>query len=159
MGNDFKISPEDFPTLLLSLKKSNHYEYLKYSIYNIQAQFTKENSLLIPIENEYIYGKIPYEQDGYSRYELTRINTLYKYMRIEFSSNYDKIDFTLNYHKSIESAINYYKNNTNFVKSEFYNGKTEIIIELKDDNIIRVYLSVFNTENSHVNKEKKYNWF
>ena len=105
--------------------------------------------------NEYIYGKIPYEQDGYSRYELTRINTLYKYMRIEFSSNYDKIDFALNYHKSIESAINYYKNNTNFVKSEFYNGKTEIIIELKDDNIISVYLSVFNTENSHVNKEKK----
>ena len=105
--------------------------------------------------NEYIYGKIPYEQNGYSRYELTRINTLYKYMRIEFSSNYDKIDFALNYHKSVESAINYYKNNTNFVKNEFYNGKTEIIIELKDDSIISVYLSVFNTENSHLNKEKK----
>ena len=105
--------------------------------------------------NEYIYGKIPYEQKGYSRYELTRINTLYKYMRIEFSSNSYKINFALNYHKSDDSDIDYYKNNTDFIKNEFYNGKTEIIIELIDDDIKSLYLSVFNIQKSHENKEKK----
>jgi hypothetical protein len=48
-----------------------------------------------------------------------------------------------------------YKNKTEFKKKEFYNGKTEIIIELKDDDIKSVYLSVFNIQNSHVNKEQK----
>jgi hypothetical protein len=76
-------------------------------------------------------------------------------MRIEFGSNSDKIDFALNYHKSNDSDIDYYKNKTNFLKNEYYNGKTEIIIELISDDIKSVYLSVFNIENSHLNKEKK----
>ena len=75
-------------------------------------------------------------------------------MRIEFASNSDKINFALNLHNSNED-IDYYKNNTEFIYNEFYNGKYILIIEFKDNNVKSVYLSVFNIQNNHINKEKK----
>lgn len=76
-------------------------------------------------------------------------------MRIEFSSNYDKINFALNYHKETDSNnIDYYNNKTEFLKTEFYNGKSIVILEFKEDDIKGVYLSVFNTNNDHLHNEK-----
>ena len=96
--------------------------------------------------NKYKNGKIPYEQNGYIRYELSRINALYIFMRIEFSAHYEKIYFSLNLHKLNDdiSKIDFYKNNTDVIYNEFYNGKNVLIIQFTSDDIKSVYLSIFN---------------
>ena len=107
--------------------------------------------------NKYINGKIPYGQNGYSRYELNRINSFYSFMRIEFSTNSDKINFALNSHKLNDDidTLDFYKNNTDFISHDFYNGKSVIIVQFPSDDIKSIYLSVFTTESSHINKDQK----
>ena len=106
--------------------------------------------------NKYIYGKIPYGQNGYIRYELSRIKSIFKFMRIEFSSNYDSIAYTLNSYKIGDniSSIDFYQSNIQFSENK-YNGKSVIIIEFTDDEISSIFLSVFNNNNvDHINNEK-----
>ena len=107
-------------------------------------------------KSKYIYGKIPVQKNVYNRYELSRINSFYKFMRIEFSSNYKNIAFTLNTFKMGEdtSKIDFYKSNINY-KNEIYNGKTVLVIELTSDEIKSIFLSVFNTQNNHDNDQKQ----
>ena len=78
-------------------------------------------------------------------------------MRIEFSTNYDKIHFALNSFKLGDdiSKIDFYNSNIEFTKED-YNGKTVILIEIKDNEIKNIYLSIFNTDNSdHINNQKQ----
>ena len=119
--------------------------------------FPANNDGFVAEMDKYIYGKIPFEQKGYIRYELNRISSLYKFLRIEFSANYDKINFALNSFKLGDdiSKIDFYNSNIEFTK-ENYNGKTVIIIEIKDNEIKNIYLSIFNTDNSdHLNNQKQ----
>ena len=150
---DYKIDGNNY--LYIIIKKGNNNNQI-YTEATLESNvLPSNNDGYYSKMNEYIYGKIPYNQKGYSRYELTRINSLYKYIRIEFSSNYDKINFALNYHKTTDSDnIDYYNNKTEFLKSEFYNGKSIVILEFKEDDIKGVYLSVFNTNNDHLHNEK-----
>ncbi len=150
---DYKIEGNNY--LYIIIKKGNDNNQI-YTEATLESNvLPSNNDGYYSKMNEYIYGKIPYNQKGYSRYELTRINSLYKYMRIEFSSNYDKINFALNYHKETDSNnIDYYNNKTEFLKTEFYNGKSIVILEFKEDDIKGVYLSVFNTNNDHLHNEK-----
>ena len=150
--NKYEINGNNY--LYINITKGNNNNQIYTETYIECNVFPSNNDGFYSDLNKYIYGKIPYDQNGYNRYELTRINSLYKYMRIEFASNSDKINFALNLHNSNED-IDYYKNNTEFIYNEFYNGKYILIIEFKDNNVKSVYLSVFNTQNNHINKEKK----
>ena len=104
--------------------------------------------------NKFIYGKIPFGQKGYSRYELSRINSLYKFMKIEFSVNYDQINYAINSFKLGDdiSKIDFYNSNIEFNK-ENYNGKTIITIEFKDTSIKNIYLSIFINKNTNTEKQ------
>ena len=147
---------------------NNNYLYITISKgqnnKKIYTEATMECSILpsdndgyYPEMNKYINGKIPYEQDGYSRYELTRINSLYEFMRIEFAANFDKVNFALNSHRLNDdiNKIDFYKNNTDFISHDYYNGKSVIVVNFPSDDIKSVYLSVFTTQNSHKNLEQK----
>ena len=152
--NDYNINGNNY--LYINITKGNNNKI--YTEATIECNIFPSNHDGYYIDmNKYINGKIPYEQNGYIRYELSRINGLYNYMRFEFSANYEKIDFSLNLHKLNDdiSKIDFYKNNTDFIYNEFYNGKIVLIIQFTSDDIKSVYLSIFNTEHSHVNKEKK----
>ena len=153
--NNYKVDGNNY--LYINITKGNNNNKI-YTETKIECNvFPSNNEGYFSTMNAYINGKIPYEQKGYIRYELKRINSMYKYMRIEFAANSEKIDFSLNNFKSLEdiNKINFYKNNTDFVSNEFYNGKAVIIIKLNEDDIKGVYLSVFNVQNSHINNEKK----
>ena len=153
--NDYNINGNNY--LYINITKGNNNNKI-YTEATMECNiFPSNNDGYYINMNKYINGKIPYEQNGYSRYELSRINSLYNYMRIEFSANYAKIDFSLNLHKLNDdiSKIDFYKNNTDFIFKEFYNGKNVLIIQFTSDEIKSVYLSIFSREHSHVNKEKK----
>ena len=152
--NNYKVNGNNY--LYINITKGNNNKiYTEASMAcNI---FPSNNEGYYSSMNIYINGKIPYEQKGYIRYELNRINSFYKYMKIEFSANSEKIEFALNIFKGGEDIdkIDFYKNNTDFVNNDFYNGKTVIILKFDEDDIKGVYLSVFNIKNSHINNEKK----
>lgn len=154
--NDYNISGNNY--LYINITKGNNNNKI-YTEATMECNIFPSNHDGYYIDmNKYKNGKIPYEQNGYIRYELSRINALYNYMRIEFSANYEKIYFSLNLHKLNDdiSKIDFYKNNTDFIYNEFYNGKNVLIIQFTSDDIKNVYLSIFNKEYPHVNKEKNY---
>ena len=164
--NLFKI--QFTPEIIKNYSVEGHnYIYLKINKNNTNTNQYSESSMIIDIlpsnddgviveKNKYIYGKIPFKQDGYSRYELSRINSNYKFMRIEFSANYENINFALNSYKLGDdiSKIDFYKNNIEF-KNESYYGKTIVTIEFQNKDIKSIYLSVFNIDNNHNNNESK----
>ena len=97
--------------------EGNNYIYIKINKGNSNnmefQEITMEISVLpsnntgyIVEKGKYVYGQIPLNQKGYNRYELSRINKFYNYMRIEFSSNSNDIDFTLNSFKFGEDIKN-----------------------------------------------------
>ena len=54
---NFNISEKDFPTLYLYIGRKNKSEEIINNNFNIQAQFTRMNNLVIPNENIFYYGK------------------------------------------------------------------------------------------------------
>ena len=141
--------------------EGNNYIYIKINkSYTMEfEEVTMEISVLpsnntgyIVEKSKYVYGQIPKNQKSYNRYELSRINKYYKYMRIEFSSNSNNINFTLNSFKFSEDIknINFNQNNIDFTP-KINNGKTVAIINFKDDEIISIFLSVFYTSNNEDN--------
>ena len=151
----YNVQGNNYIYVQIDKNKNTNAEYSESSMeINI---FPANNDGFVAEMDKYIYGKIPFEQKGYIRYELNRISSLYKFMRIEFSANYDKINFSLNSFKFGDdiSKIDFYNSNIEFTK-ENYNGKTVIIIEIKDNEIKNIYLSIFNTDNSdHLNNQKQ----
>ena len=79
-----RVEPEDYPTLLLYVGKSAAYKDKKYETFNAEAQFTRINSLVIPVEKVYNYGKFEGKKTHY--YKL-KINKNKKIMKIVLSFN------------------------------------------------------------------------
>ena len=151
----YNVQGDNYIYVKIDKNQNTNSEYSESSMeINI---FPSNNDGFVAEMDKYIYGKIPFEQKGYIRYELNRISSLYKFMRIEFSANYDKINFALNSFKLGDdiSKIDFYNSNIEFTKED-YNGKTVILIEIKDNEIKNIYLSIFNTDNSdHINNQKQ----
>ena len=150
---NYNVEGDNYIYVQIDKNSKSNLEYSESSM-EISA-IPSNNDGFVTEMNKYIYGKIPFQQYGYSRYELSRINSLYKFMKIEFSANNDKINFAVNSFKLGDdiSAINFYASNIEFSK-ESYNGKTIIIIEFKDPQIKNIFLSIFISANS-VNNEQK----
>ena len=101
------------------------------------TQFTKENSLLIPIENEYIYGK--YEGPLVHYYRL-KVNKKKEIMKIILSFNSDRLNWAINNQASTNNSTNYAIN----TKKE----RGKIIITLNTKNEDSIYLNIFNYDNN-----------
>lgn len=150
---DFKI--ENVSYLFIMISKSNKNKKI-YNDISLDCVFlpSNKNGYYASI-NKYIEGKLPYNYEGYIRYELNRLESKNKYMRIEFSTNTDKISYAINYNKNINENLDFYKNNTNFDSSEFKDGKSVIILNFDNDDILSVYLTIFNKDNQqHKNNDK-----
>ena len=131
---DFKIDPKDYPTLLLFLGKSNAYEDKVYKTFDVEAQFTRTNSLVIPNEKVYNYGKF---NGLITQYYKLRKDTVKKIMKIVISFNGDLLTF------SIGDRSNPYNQTEKFTnKTEIGKGKILITIE-PPENMDFIYLNVY----------------
>ena len=131
---DFKIDPKDYPTLLLFLGKSNAYEDKVYKTFDVEAQFTRTNSLVVPNEKVYNYGKF---NGLITQYYKLRKDTVKKIMKIVISFNSDLLTF------SIGDRSNPYNQTEKFTnKTEIGKGKILITIE-PPENMDFVYLNVY----------------
>ena len=86
------INPKDLPTLLLFLGKSVDHEDKKYQTFNVEAQFTRVNSKVIPIEKVYNYGKY---HGLVSQYYKLRNDKTKKMIKIVLSFNSDLLAWTI----------------------------------------------------------------
>ena len=131
---DFKIDPNDYPTLLLFLGKSNAYEDKVYKTFDVEAQFTRTNSLVVPNEKVYNYGKF---NGLITQYYKLRKDTVKKIMKIVISFNGDLLTF------SIGDRSNPYNQTEKFTnKTEIGKGKILITIE-PPENMDFIYLNVY----------------
>ena len=154
---DFNI--KNISYLYIMISKSNKNKKI-YNDISLDCVFlpSNKNGYYASV-NKYIEGKLPYNHEGYIRYELNRLESKNKFMRIEFSTNTDKIAYAINYNKNNNENLDFYKNNTNFDSSEFKDGKSVIILKIDNDDITSVYLTIFNNENQqHKNYDKLSNF-
>ena len=137
---DFKIDPKDYPTLLLFLGKSNAYEDKVYKTFDVEAQFTRTNSLVVPNEKVYNYGKF---NGLITQYYKLRKDTVKKIMKIVISFNGDLLTF------SIGDRSNPYNQTEKFTnKTEIGKGKILITIE-PPENMDFIYLNVYKKSTFH----------
>ena len=150
---EFNINSINYIYIIITKSSNNKKIYNDVSL-DVIVLPSNKNGYYAPI-NKYIEGKIPFNYEGYIRYELNRIETKNKYIRIEFGTNTDKISYAINFNKNNNENINFYKNSTSFDFSEYKDGKSVIILKMDTDDIISIYLSIFNNENEqHKNNEK-----
>ena len=130
---DFKIDPKDYPTLLLYLGKSIAYQDKKYPTFNVEAQFTRTNSLVIPVEKIYNYGKF---NGLITQYYKLRNDKTKGIMKIVLSFNSEELTW----------AIGDRSSHFNTTKYDFETkvAKGKILLTLKPPNDVDfVYLNVF----------------
>ena len=126
-----KIKPEDYPTLLVYIAKNPEYEEKKYQTFNVEAQLFRTNSLVIPVEKVYNYGKYNGMLPQYYRLR----NDKKGIMKIVLSFNSDVLSYSIG---DIGGRDNTYENTTLVGK-----GKTLITIKPGDNDF--VFLNIFKT--------------
>ena len=131
---DFKIDPKDYPTLLLYLGKSNDYEDKVYKNFDMEAQFTKTNSLVVPVEKVYNYGKF---NGLLTQYYKLRNDKNKRMMKIVISFNSDLLTFSIGDRSNPRNATDKFSN-----KTEIGKGKLLITIEPPED-MDFVFLNVY----------------
>jgi len=118
----------------LFLGKSNAYEDKVYKTFDVEAQFTRTNSLVVPNEKVYNYGKF---NGLITQYYKLRKDTVKKIMKIVISFNGDLLTF------SIGDRSNPYNQTEKFTnKTEIGKGKILITIE-PPENMDFIYLNVY----------------
>ena len=149
--SNFNIKPEDNPTLYLSIEENENIPSQKYSKFNIEAQFSKINSGIVPVERIFNYGRFGGANLNY--YKL-KVNTKKKFMIIEISFNSPFLDFSIN-----ERVI---RTNHSQLISSAVKERGKIIVTLKNQETIQyVSLNIFkkqgvNEESSLFNYVFKY---
>ena len=135
---NFNIKLEDNPTLYLALEKSEN-SNIKYSKFNLEAQFTKVNGALIPVEKTFNYGR---HNMYYTNYYRLRKDKNKKYMALELAFNSGYLNFALN------QAITRYNMSDLIVKTEKARGKIFLLLDCKLSNAEFIYLNFFRKEKS-----------
>ena len=138
---DFNIKPEDNPTLYLSLDKSKRAASIKYEKFNIEAQFTKINGEVVPVEKTYNYGR---HNNGYrTNYYKLRNDKNKNFMLIELAFNSNFLNFALN------TQSNSRNNLTDLIKSvEKARGKILLVLDTTKINTDFIYLNIFKKNNN-----------
>ena len=135
---NYNIKLEDNPTLYLSLEKQEGYEKT-FSQFNLEAQFTKVNGALIPVEKTFNYGR---HSLYYTNYYRLRKDINKKYMAIEMSFNSDNLNYAIN------QAITRYNMSNIILKAEKARGKIFILLDTTGIKSEIFYLNFFRKEGS-----------
>ena len=132
-----RVEPKDYPTLLLYVGKSAAYRDKKYVTFNAEAQFTRINSLVIPVEKVYNYGKFEGLKTHY--YKL-KTNKVKKIMKIVLSFNSWELSWAIGNEQSAHS------NSTGFnIATNIRNGKITVSLTNITKDLEFVYLNIWKT--------------
>ena len=132
----FNIRQEDEPTILFHVGKTREYEQKVYNNFNVEAQFTRSNSKVIPVEKVYNYGKIigRLTQSYRLKHDISK-----RIMIIVLSFNSDGLSW------SIADFQNVHENTTMFsFQTERSRGK--ITIRAEPGLTEFVYLNLWKTD-------------
>ena len=133
----FKIDPKDYPTLLLFLGKSNAYEDKVYKTFDVETQFTRTNSLVVPVEKVYNYGKF---NGLLTQYYKLRKDKIKKIMKIVISFNSDLLTFSIGDMSNPNNLTDKFSNKTEI-------GKGKILITIQPpESMDFIYLNVFKKD-------------
>ena len=145
----FNIRTEDNPTLYLSMEKSEEFSNKVYSNFNVEAQFSKVNGALIPVEKTFNYGR----HTGYYTNYYRLINEKNKkYMEIELSFNADYLDFAIN------QAISRLNMTNLIIKDEKARGKILILLDTSITKSDFIILNIFRKNSSETYNISLYNY-
>ena len=138
---NFNVKTEDNPTLYLSIEKNPRALENVYPQFNIEAQFTKVNGALIPVEKTYNYGR----HSGYfTNYYRLQKNIHKQLMAIELAFNSRYLEF------AVSQAITRV-NMTNLIKRSFKErGKIFLLLDSMMTNSAFIYINIFRKEVSDV---------
>ena len=142
--DSFNIKESENPILYLYLKKSNNYTNITNNKLNIEVQVAGINDGIIPIENNYHYGKL-----GENQNEVFYVLKIHKdkyFVKIEIAFNSNDLDFTLNHLKNKRENQTYDNYNS-------YKEKGKIIITFKLSNIFVFYLNFFRKNGVKSNRK------
>ena len=136
----FNIKPEDNPTIYLSLQK-NIFVPKDYKNFNVEAQITKINSGVVPVEKTYNYGVYV---NHYTNFYKLKVDKNKNYMLIELAFNSKSLNFALS--EAITQT-----NMTKMIKSATKaRGKILLLIDTKSVNSDLITLNIFKTSNSPI---------
>ena len=139
----YNIKPEEIPTVLISIDKSQTYIEQELEIFSIITEINQNNNNVVPPENIYHYGKLG---DEYSSFYKLRNNKDKKYMIIEISFNSDSLNF------AISNEISR-TNKTNLI-AQYKKGKGKILLTINEGyNEEFIYLNIFKKSSSSDNLE------
>ena len=132
-----RIEPEDYPTLLLYVGKSAAYRDKKYVTFNAEAQFTRINSLVIPVEKVYNYGKF---QGLKTHYYKLKTHKVKKIMKIVLSFNSWELSWSIG---DVQSA---HSNTTKCnIATKIRNGKITVTLTDINKDLEFIYLNIWKT--------------
>ena len=131
----FDIDPKDFPTLLLYVQKEEGFKQKTYDTFTIEAQFTRANSLVVPTQKVYNYGKFNGLVTQYYRLKVDKNKPI---MKIVLSFNADLLSWTIGDRSSR-------MNDTSLdMKVEEARGKITITLDSVKKDFI--YLNIFKAD-------------
>ena len=145
--NKYNISEKDFPTLYLYIGKTNEYKNMTYNYFNIEAQITRKNSLVIPTENVYYYGKFFGLNTQYYKLKNDKKKDIMKII-LAFNSNY--LNWTIGDLSSHTNASD--------LNMEIEEGRGKIIITIKPGDKDFIYINIFKNNNGEEQVEELQNY-
>ena len=132
-----RIEPEDYPTLLLYIGKSPAYKDKKYQTFNAEAQFTRINSLVIPIQKLYNYAKLEGTKTHYYKLKTHKVK---KIMKVVLSFNSWELSWSISLQQSD------HKNTTSYnIATRIRNGKITATITPTGEASDFIYLNIWKT--------------
>ena len=136
--DSFNLKPEDNPTLYFSLHK-NIFVPKDYKDFNVEAQITRINSGVVPVEKTYNYGVFTGNNINY--YKL-KVDNNKNYMLIEIAFNNKNLNFALN--QGLTRT-----NMTKIIKSAVKaRGKVFLLIDTKAVDSQFINLNIFRIANA-----------
>ncbi|MBQ6284750.1 MAG: hypothetical protein IJK67_00360 [Bacilli bacterium] len=136
----FNIRVEDNPTLYLAMEKSEEFSDKVYSKFNIEAQFSKVNGALIPVEKTFNYGR---HTGYYTNYYRLKNEKNKKYMVIELSFNSNYLEFAVN------QAISRLNMTNLIIKSEKARGKIILLLDTSITKAEFIVLNIYRKDNEY----------
>ena len=145
---NFNIKSEDNPTLYLSLAKNENAPEKNYEKFNVEAQFSKVNGALIPVEKSFNYGR---HTSYYTNYYRLKVDKNKKFMVIEIAFNSNYLNFAVNI------AMTRYNASNLILKTVSAKGKTKVLVDNQAHSSDFIYLNIFRVVNKE-DAQKLYNY-
>lgn len=137
-----KIEPEDYPTLLLYVGKNPNYKDKQYKTFNVEAQFSRINSLVVPVEKIYNYGKFEGLKTHYYKLKTHRVK---KIMKVVLSFNSEELSWAIGDKQSAHTNVT----NTRYhIEASKRNGKILATIQpvSGEEPLDFLYLNIWKTK-------------